>query len=141
MATIQIDSEYGYVMMVAIHAFMLNFILTFRISQLRRRYTIDYPTMSSEEHADFNCAQRAHHSTLEELPFFLMHIFLAGFRFPIFAAVFGAIWLVGRIIYAVGYWSGKPKWRTPGYFISLLFGMLPLHFMAMAAASGLIGLF
>jgi glutathione S-transferase len=65
-------------------------------------------------------AIRAHSNTLEWLPIFLPSMWL----FTIFwsaswATGLGAAWLVGRIIYFVGYLSDAKK-RYPGFFIQSL---------------------
>jgi glutathione S-transferase len=73
---------------------------------------------------------RAHSNTLEWLPIFLPSLWL----FAIYwnsnvAAALGLVWLVGRIVYFVGYVSEARK-RFPGFFIQataagiLLFGAI-----------------
>lgn len=75
-------------------------------------------------------AVRAHSNTLEWIPVFLPSLWLfAIYCSPAWAAVLGALWLVGRIAYFVGYLSAPLK-RYPGFFIQaaatliLLFGAL-----------------
>ncbi len=80
--------------------------------------------MYSEDHPKFNCAQRVHQNTLEQLPFFLFNLAVGGVRHAIPAAVFGLVFNVARIIYSVGYWSGKPARRIPGSIITLFFAQV-----------------
>ncbi|PWJ86610.1 MAPEG family protein [Pseudaminobacter salicylatoxidans] len=62
-------------------------------------------------------AIRAHSNTLEWLPIFLPSMWLfAIYWSATWAAIFGGIWLVGRIAYFVGYLSAPLK-RYPGFFI------------------------
>jgi len=63
----------------------------------------------------FNCVQRAHQNYLEQLPGMLAMIVLGTFSFPLFTTVFGLIWLLGRLVYAMGY-RGSPKRRHRGSF-------------------------
>ncbi len=131
--------EYGYVVLVSVGFFFLNVAQVARIAVLRGRYRIGYPSMSSAEHPQFECAQRVHHNTLEQLPFFLPYLAFGGVRHPVFAAAFGAAYLFGRIVYTVGYWTGKPNYRLPGSFIGTLFGLFPLLGVAISSAAGMIG--
>ncbi|MCK1283904.1 MAPEG family protein [Bradyrhizobium sp. 44] len=74
---------------------------------------------------------RAHSNTLEWLPIFLASMWLfAIYWSPAWAAGFGAIWLVGRIAYFVGY-RADAKRRFPGFFIQSL-----AHFALMLGALG-----
>lgn len=75
-------------------------------------------------------AIRAHSNTIEWLPIFLPSMWLfAIYWSPIWAAVLGLLWLIGRIAYFIGYLS-EPRKRFPGFFIqavaalSLLVGAL-----------------
>jgi glutathione S-transferase len=63
---------------------------------------------------------RAHINTLEWMPFFLpaMWIF-AVYWSPMWAAILGAGWIVGRILYFLGY-IADPQKRYPGFFVQSL---------------------
>ena len=65
MVQINIEPEYGYVVLAATSAFALNFWQVNRIAILRRKYAIKYPVVTSDKHEDFNIAQRVHANTLE----------------------------------------------------------------------------
>ena len=49
---------------------------------------------------------------------FLAILLLAGLFNSIIAAVIGAIWVAGRVIYSVGYYSGVPNNRIVGSLVS-----------------------
>jgi uncharacterized membrane protein YecN with MAPEG domain len=75
-------------------------------------------------------AIRAHSNTLEWLPIFLPAMWLFAIYWSAsWAAGFGALWLVGRIAYFVGYLVAPMK-RYPGFFVqavsafALIFGTL-----------------
>merc|ERR1711973_688505 len=51
----------------------------------------------------------------------------------------GASWLVGRFIYAQGYYTGNPKGRLPGFAISKLAGEVPLLVMTVMTGGNLLG--
>ena len=71
-----------------------------------------------DEH--FNCYQRAHQNYLEHIPHFLVLLLLSSLYMPKYAAALGALWLVGRTVYALGYYTGNPKNRLYGFGVSIL---------------------
>ena len=94
--------------------------------------------MYSDRHPDFNCYQRAHQNTLENVPFLLASLPLAGLRHPLVAAAAGAAWVVARVIYSVGYYTGNPKKRMPGVMASYA-AQWVVYGCMVSAAAGLIG--
>merc|ERR1712228_875257 len=106
--------------------FIVNMWKIMRIGGMRKKLDIKYPAMTSEKHPIFNCYQRAHQNTLEWLPFFYPALFTAGLRHPLAATATGSAFVIGRVIYALGYSTGDPKKRTPGALISELLGLFPL---------------
>jgi len=63
---------------------------------------------------EFNSRQRAHYNSIENIVAVLPFIFIGGINLPIASASFGLIYLVGRIIYSIGYIKSGPKGRTFG---------------------------
>ena len=62
------------------------------------------------------------------------------FFFNLQAASFcGAVYIVGRLIYAIGYSTGKPNLRVPGALFSMFGGMMPLLGMTISTGAGLLG--
>jgi glutathione S-transferase len=65
-------------------------------------------------------AFRAHLNTIEWTPLFLPSMWLFAIYWnPSWAAALGALWLIGRIAYFVGYIS-DPNKRFPGFFIQAI---------------------
>jgi len=82
--------------------------------------------MYSDTEQVFNCYQRVHQNTLERVTVFLVLLLAAGLFNAKMAAAFGFIWLAGRIIYSIGYYSGIPKNRIVGSFLGLALAEIPL---------------
>lgn len=85
-----------------------------------------YPKMYEDaEDSLFNCYQRAHQNTLEGYPAFLALLTIAGLAYPITASAFGMLWVAGRIVYSLGYYTGEPAKRNRGAFHNFgLWGLL-----------------
>ena len=88
------------------------------VGRARKLYKVEYPAMYSDTEQVFNCYQRVHQNTLERVTVFLVILLAAGLFNAKMAAAFGFIWLAGRIIYSIGYYSGIPKNRIAGSFVS-----------------------
>jgi glutathione S-transferase len=75
---------------------------------------------------------RVQTNTLEQLVAFLPAMWIyARFGNPRWAAIACAVWIVGRIIYAIGYWQDA-KGRTPGFAITA-FALIAVWIAAMVS--------
>lgn len=84
----------------------------------------------------FNCVQRGHQNTLEALPSHYALLLAAGSTRPVPAAVAGAVFLAGRILYFQGYATGVPAARARGAFSHL--GSLALLVITARSACALL---
>ena len=98
------------------------------VGRARARYKIPAPATSGDP--DFERTFRVHYNTLELLVVFIPAIWLFGLYLnPRWGALIGAVFLVGRALYAVGY-IRAPEKREIGATLSfasvavLLFGAL-----------------
>jgi len=110
---------YGYVILVAVDSVFLNMWLAHNVGKARKEHHIEYPKMYSPDNDRFNCVQRAHQNWLENYPQFLTLLFAGGLFLPKTTAAAGAVYLVGRIFYARGYYTGDPAKRMRGGFAYL----------------------
>lgn len=133
-----LDQKHGLVLGTAVLGIaVVNGWMSFRVGKARKQYKVPYPTMYADPKtitdADaFNCVQRGHQNTLENLPAFLTLLLTSGVEYPEAASVAGLVWIVGRIAYFQGYSSGDPKARYRGGFNHI--GMLALLGMSGAFA-------
>ncbi|OXA39181.1 microsomal glutathione S-transferase 3 [Folsomia candida] len=117
-----LPSGYGFVVLTAIGSVMLLTWKSIKVGIAREEYKVPYPQMYSQENMAFNCVQRAHQNTLENYPQFLLTLMIGGLEMPYFCTVGGCIWIMGRICYARGYYTGDPYKRSRGSFS--MFGMV-----------------
>mmetsp|Transcript_1460 Transcript_1460/g.3766 ORF Transcript_1460/g.3766 Transcript_1460/m.3766 type:complete len:147 (-) Transcript_1460:5-445(-) len=109
-----------------------------KVMGARKKYGIKYPTLYStgktKNDIAYNCAQRAHQNTLENLPAVNIMMLSSATVYPVTAAAFGAIWCVGRVLYIRGYTAESgPDGRRFGALISHM-GDLPLLITTFMAA-------
>lgn len=71
-------------------------------------------------------------NTLENQPAALALLLLAALFKPCGSAIAGTVWIVGRIVYFLGYASGRPAARARGAFNH--FGQLAQMYIVVAGA-------
>ncbi|MBN9305911.1 MAG: hypothetical protein BGO82_01235 [Devosia sp. 67-54] len=120
--------QYYLVAIVTLLCSLMIFGMALTVARTHRTTGILAPTMTGDPLLER--AIRGHSNTIEWLPVFLPSMWLfAIYWSPEWAAALGALWLVGRIAYFVGYLVAPLK-RYPGFFIqaiaafALLFGAL-----------------
>jgi glutathione S-transferase len=112
---------YLYPSLVTALTLIVYQVLTVNVGRARMKYKIMPPAMSGDE--NFERVVRVQQNTLEQLVFFLPALWLFSFYVsPLWGAVLGAVWLVGRIIFAWGYYQAAEK-RVAGFAISTLSGI------------------
>jgi glutathione S-transferase len=106
------------VSLVTILALIMFLVVTIKVGSARAKYGVKAPEMTGNP--DFERVVRVQQNTLEQLSLFLPALWIfAQFVNPIAAASLGIIWVIGRIIYAWGYYQAAEK-RGPGFGISTL---------------------
>jgi glutathione S-transferase len=84
----------------------------------RARHGVAAPSMDGPP--AFQSAQRVQANTLEQLPLVLVPLWLCGHHLSDnWAAAGGLLWCLGRILYALGYYS-DPARREAGFVIGML---------------------
>jgi len=114
-----LPSGYGFVVLTAVGSVLLLTWKAMKVGMARDEFKVPYPLMYSPESTSFNCVQRAHQNTLENYPQFLLALLIGGLEMPYFCTFGGCIWIMGRICYARGYYTGDPHKRARGSFAML----------------------
>ena len=124
-----------YVAIVTVVALLQFFWFGWQVGVARGKYGIAAPATSGNE--KFERVFRVHMNTLEQLVVFLPALWIfASFVSSLWAAILGAIFIVGRAIYAVTYVK-DPKKRSAGFALTalpelvLLIGILVWAVMAL----------
>jgi glutathione S-transferase len=108
----------NWIMLVTVLALILLFTVTINVGRARIKSGIKPPQMSGDP--EFERAVRVQQNTLEQLVLFLPALWIFGTVInPIYAAILGAVWIIGRILYAWGYYQAAEK-RGPGFGLSSL---------------------
>ncbi|TFK30847.1 membrane-associated proteins in eicosanoid and glutathione metabolism [Coprinopsis marcescibilis] len=134
---------FGYVGAALVSTAWLIIGQSFTVSAARKNAKIDYPQMyastaqqkESKEALIFNCAQRAHQNTLENLPIVWISTIVSGLQYPVLSASACALWVVSRIFYTRGYITGDPKKRVGPVYMVGTFSLLG-SFLAASYVSG-----
>jgi glutathione S-transferase len=121
-----------YTAIVTLLAIALYFFFATRVAVAHGKFGVKLPATAG--HPDFERVFRAHENTLEWMPTFLVPLWLCAIYFSdIAAAALGLLWIVGRIVYFVGYSRAVEK-RLPGFFIQSTACML----LFVGAAAGIV---
>jgi glutathione S-transferase len=107
---------YGYVIFTAVGSTFVNMWMAMNVVKARKEHNVKYPQLYSPDNEKFNCIQRAHQNTLEVYPQFLLLLTIGGLQYPKVAAGAGVVYLLGRIAFALGYYTGDPEKRRWGVF-------------------------
>lgn len=121
-----------WIQLVTLLALVQLFVFGGLVGRARGLYGIAAPATSGNEM--FERYQRVHMNTLETLMIFLPALWLAAqYASPLWMAALGAIYLLGRILYLIGY-VADPKKRSLGYALS----MTPTLVLVLVALVGVV---
>ena len=121
-----------YTAIVTLLAVALYFFFATRVAVAHGKFGVKLPATTGN--VDFERVFRAHENTLEWMPTFLVPLWLCAiYLSDIAAAALGLLWIVGRVVYFVGYSKAVEK-RLPGFFIQSTACML----LFVGAAAGIV---
>jgi uncharacterized membrane protein YecN with MAPEG domain len=109
---------FHYTTIATLLALMLYFYTTMQVSRARVQYGVKAPAISGN--ADFERVFRVQANTLEWMPIFLPSLWLfAYYLSDAFAAGLGAVWIIGRAMYMIGYSNAASK-RGAGFAVQMV---------------------
>jgi glutathione S-transferase len=116
--------QLAYPAFVTLIAVLLYTLLTFNVGRARMRFNIPPPQTTGN--LDFERFLRVQQNTLEQLMFFLPSLWLASlYSSAKLSALLGLIWIIGRLLYANGYYKAAPK-RMLGFMINIFISSILL---------------
>src|SRR6185312_14968571 len=96
-------------------ATLTYFLISFQVGKARQIYGIKAPAVSGNP--QFERIYRVQMNTLEWMPVFLPALWLfAIYVSDAIAAALGVVWIIGRILYMIGYAKAANK-RGPGFAV------------------------
>ena len=103
---------------ITVVTLIVFFVITANVGRARVKYKVPVPQTSGDP--DFERVFRVQQNTLEQLILFLPSLWLFSlFVSPTWGAGIGGVWIIGRILYAWGYYQEAQK-RTLGFGINAL---------------------
>src|ERR1700692_4892816 len=113
---------YHYTALVTCLAILFYFFTSIQVSKARVAFGVKVPATSGN--ADFERVFRVQMNTLEWMPIFLPSLWLfAIYISDAIAAALGLVWIIGRILYMIGYSEAAAK-RGRGFAIQAGAAML-----------------
>ena len=103
---------------ITLAALAMYFWTGLNMGKARIKYEVPAPAMDGP--IEFQRVARVQANTLEQMAIFLPALWMCAFFVSDrWAALGGAVWVVGRIIDALGYYKAASR-RSPGFGISML---------------------
>ncbi len=103
---------------VTVSALLVYYVTMINVGVARAKYSVQPPAMSGEP--NFERALRVQGNMLEQLILFLPLLWIFCYDVSqLSGAVLGGIWILGRMLYAWGYYQEAKK-RTLGFGVSSL---------------------
>ena len=125
-----------FVAIVTVLALLQCLWLGLRVAQARGRHGIPAPRTTGDE--QFERHYRVHQNTNEQLLLFLPSLWIfAAYISPLWAAAFGVVYLIGRLVYVAAYLR-DPKSRSLGFALSALPTLLMMIGIAIWAVRAIV---
>jgi glutathione S-transferase len=121
--SIEIAKDYAYVLVAATAISLQVIIIGFGVGGARKKHGVKYPDMGNGRYSaklndadweDFNNHMRAHYNYVEGVASITTALLISGLFYPRWSAAWGATYVVGRQLYAIGYRRSGAQGRLLG---------------------------
>ncbi|GBF80975.1 MAPEG family protein [Aphanothece sacrum] len=113
-----------YPSLVTVLTLFLYFILTINVGRARSKYNVSPPATTGNP--NFERVLRVQQNTIEQMVLFFPLLWIFSlYVSPIWGAGIGGFWILGRIVYAWGYYQAAEK-RILGFAIASLSSLVLL---------------
>lgn len=127
---------YPYTALATLVISLLIMVFAGSVGKMREKHDVKAPATSGD--MEFECANRVHLNTIEAVVMFLPVMWLFAILVSdLYAAAFGALWIVGRIDYSRGYMQ-EPSKRSRGMMIGFIALAIPFFWTLYAVVMLLI---
>ncbi|WP_244533000.1 MAPEG family protein [Geitlerinema sp. PCC 9228] len=97
---------------------LVYYVLTLNVGRARAKYQIKPPQTTGNP--NFERVLRVQQNTIEQMLMFLPALWIfSNYVSSMWGAILGSIWIIGRIVYAIGYYQAAEK-RGLGFGITSL---------------------
>lgn len=128
--------SYTYTILGTLAALAVYVWTTMGVGRARGTYSVKAPATTGPE--AFERAFRAHQNTLEQLALFLPLVVIVALVFSdMWGGIYAAVWVVGRILYVLGYMAGADK-RAAGFMIAVSASLAALLASVVGVVMGLV---
>ncbi len=110
--------DFLYTSLATVIISLVIFLFSFQVGKMRGKHDVKAPATTG--HAEFERAFRVHMNSLEQVIIFLPVLWIfAAFVGDMYAAIGASFWVLGRILYSMGYMKDPSK-RSMGFMIGFL---------------------
>jgi uncharacterized MAPEG superfamily protein len=119
------------VVIITVLALVQYIFFGIQVGGARQKSGVKAPATSGDQ--QFECVNRVHQNTLEQLVVFIPALWLyAHYVNPLWGAGMGVVYLIGRFIYSAAY-TKDPSSRSLGFMLTFLPGSVMLLWVLVVA--------
>jgi uncharacterized membrane protein YecN with MAPEG domain len=119
------------VVIITVLALVQYIFFGIQVGGARQKSGVKAPATSGDQ--QFECVNRVHQNTLEQLVVFIPALWLyAHYVNPLWGAGMGVVYLIGRFIYSAAY-TKDPSSRSLGFMLTFLPGAVMLLWVLVVA--------
>lgn len=131
-----LDHNLYFTALITLLTLLMYYGQSIKVGSARRKYGVKVPNTTG--HPDFERIFRVHYNTLEQLPLFLIPLWLFALTVSsYYAGWLGLVWLIGRAGYTYGYYLAADKRHSYGSVLSYFAGAILILGALFGIISGL----